>query len=122
MTQPSVAAVRFASGVLLGCALGLLYGFLRPLRPRHTLLSDSLFVLGLLWAWLYLGFAVCGGDLRLGCIAGLLLGIPLWDRGPGRLLAPIFTGFWKLAGKLLAAAAFPVKKILEFAKILFASV
>lgn len=48
---------------LLGAALGLLWGFLRPLGKR----GDPLFVLmtgaGLCW----LNFGVCGGDLRLGC-------------------------------------------------------
>ena len=74
MTAPEVAAGHFGISCALGVALGLWYGFLRPLRPRFSVLSDALFLLGAAWVWLELGFRVCGGDLRLGYTVGLLVG------------------------------------------------
>ena len=44
MTDPALDARRFGIACLLGLALGLYYGFLRPLRPKHTVLSDFLFL------------------------------------------------------------------------------
>ena len=43
---PVTAAYRMACALALGAALGLLYDFLRPLRPRHTVLADLLIRLG----------------------------------------------------------------------------
>ena len=51
MNSPQVVALRFGLACLLGCEVGLYYGFLRPLRPRFTVLSDLLFVPVLVWAW-----------------------------------------------------------------------
>ena len=79
MNTPAVAAQRFGMACLLGVLLGVYYGFLRPLRPKLTALSDLLFVLGAGWVWLYLGFAVCRGDLRFGYTCGMFLGWFLWD-------------------------------------------
>ena len=66
MTTPIYAFSRFAIALALGAGLGLFYGFLRPLRPRYTALSDLLFLAGLSYVWLYFNFAVCRGDIRLG--------------------------------------------------------
>src|SRR5699024_1733944 len=70
---------------------------------------------------LYLGFGVCQGDLRLGYLFGLLLGAIAWEATAGQLLRPVFAIFWKGLGKLAAAFSLPLKKILKFTKILFAS-
>ena len=83
---PQTAARRLVIALLLGAALGLFYGFLRPLG-RRVVLRDSLFLAGWSLIWLELGFGVCGGDLRLGhcwplfwvppdgigCLAGLYI-------------------------------------------------
>ena len=98
MTTPALAASRFAAACLLGLGLGLWYEFLRPLRPRHTNLSDLLFLPGAFWAWLYLSFGVCGGDLRLGYCAGLFVGAWVFRLLPGRLLA-------RWASSVLASSA-----------------
>ena len=45
MTAPVLAARQLGISILLGLALGGYYAFLRPLRPRHTGLSDLLFLL-----------------------------------------------------------------------------
>ena len=74
MTAPALAARCFGLACLLGVASGLVYGFLRPLRPRFTLLADGIFLLVLFRLWLHLAFGICGGDLRLGYAAGLAIG------------------------------------------------
>ena len=48
MNRPEIAGLRFGISYLIGMGLGLYYGFLRPLRPRHTMLSDLLFLPALL--------------------------------------------------------------------------
>ena len=58
---PALAFQRFLLGCALGAGLGLYYGFLRPLRPRW--LGAVLFLPGLLWAWLLLGFDPIRTDL-----------------------------------------------------------
>lgn len=120
MTAPELAAGRFSAACLLGLGLGAWYGFLRPLRPKWTVLADGLFLLGLYWAWLYLGFALCGGDLRLGYTLGLGVGAVCWDHTAGRLLRPVFSGFWKAAAKTGRFFLFPGKYFLKKVKILFA--
>ena len=50
MTEPTLAAKRFALGLGLGLVLGLWYGFLRPLRRRRSAPADGLFVLGAFFA------------------------------------------------------------------------
>ena len=119
MTTPALAASRFAAACLLGLGLGLWYEFLRPLRPRHTNLSDLLFLPGAFWAWLYLSFGVCGGDLRLGYCAGLFVGAWVFRLLPGRLLAPVFRSFWKIPAAILSGLRFILKKIKNFVKLLF---
>lgn len=124
MTAPAVAALRFALACGLGLGLGVVYSFLRPLRPRLTHLADGIFVLCLLSAWVYLGFGICGGDLRLGYTAGLFVGIFIWEWTAGRLLKPIFFRFWRLLGKVFRGITAPVRAIFrffsKFAKIVFA--
>ena len=44
MTDPVIAARQFLAGLVVGIFVGIYYDLLRPLRPRHTTLSDSLFL------------------------------------------------------------------------------
>ena len=99
MTVPAPAALRFAAACLIGMALGVVYDFLRPLRPRATAAADLVFLLAAGVGWVYLGFGICRGDLRLGCMAGLPLGMLLWEKTAGQFLRPVFTGFWRLLGR-----------------------
>ncbi len=119
--RPETAAYRLLCSLLLGGLLGLYYGLLRPLRRRRQTPADLLFLLGAAVVWVYLGFGICGGDLRLGCCAGLLAGGLAWELGPGRALRPVFSLFWKGVGQFAALLGLPGKKLLHFAKILFAS-
>lgn len=96
MTAPAEAAGRFLWAVMLGAVLGGIYDWLRPLRPRHTWLSDGLFLASTGYMLVYLAFGVCRGDLRMGYLFGLLTGWFLWEWTVGMLLRPIFSGFWKI--------------------------
>ena len=116
MTAPAVAACRFGWACLIGAGLGGVYGFFRPLRLRRTAAADALFLLAAVWAWTYLSFGICGGDLRLAYHAGMLLGGILFDRTLGRLLQPIFGWFWRCVGSLCAAIMLPAKIFLNFLK------
>ena len=114
MTPPAAAAGQFAGACLLGMGLGLLYGFLRPLRRRRQTPADLLFLLAAGWCWLYLGFGVCRGAVRPAHTFGLAAGAAALELTLGQLLRPIFAIFWNI---LLV----PVKKISRNTKILFAS-
>ena len=124
MTAPALEAARFSAACLLGMGLGVIYGFLRPLRPKLTTLSDLLFMAFFGWAWVYLSFGICRGDFGIGYFSGLPLGILLWETTAGRLLRPVFSGFWRIVRKLLGIILLPVTKILQmillFCKKIFA--
>ena len=88
MTPPGTAAGRFLAAGLLGLVLGLVYGCLRPLRRRA--LADLLFLLAAGWAWLYLNFDICRGDIRPGITASLGVGALVWELTVGRLFRGAF--------------------------------
>ena len=109
--NPALAARNLGLACLLGCAAGLWYGIFRPVRPRWF--SDLLFVTVLFWLWLVLSFDVCDGDLRFGYTAAFLLCTFLFDRTAGRLLAPLFDGFWRLVYRFLGFFLYPFREILK---------
>ena len=121
MTAPQTGAVRFGYACLMGAALGLFYGFLRPLRPKYTLPADLLFLAAVFSGWVYWGFGICRGDLRPAGFPGMLLGGLLWENTAGRLLRPVVRGFWKILGKIRSYLLWPAKKISDSVKILIAS-
>jgi len=122
MKQPELAARQFLLACLVGAGLGIVYGFLRPLRRKHGALGDLLFVAAAFWGWLCWGFGICRGDYPGPGILGLGLGCLAWEVTVGRLLRPVFSGFWKIIDKLFQYSLWPAKKILKIMKILFASV
>lgn len=125
MTPPGLSAWRFATACLYGIGLGVIYSFLRPLRPKRTALADGIFLLAFFLVWLELGFRVCRGDLRFGYSAGLPIGIFLWEWTLGKLMRPVFFGFWRVIRILFGWILFPVKKFFQknghFFKFIFAS-
>ena len=116
MTVPSTAFKLLGQSMLSGAVLGLLYSFLRPLRPRHTVAADSLFSLALLWTFLWVSFGVCGGDIRLGNLVGQLLGGIAAERTLGRLLGPIFRSFWRGMGRIRRLILAPAKNFSDLRK------
>ena len=90
MIPPGDALKELLWGCLLGVVLGLFWGFLRPLGRQHNHLRDGLFVLATGAALCYLGFGICGGDLRLPCALAALLGGLAEEATLGRLLRPVF--------------------------------
>lgn len=125
MTPPGLALWRFAVACFYGGLLGVVYSFLRPLRPKRTAFADSLFLLAFFFAWLQLGFQICQGDLRIGYTAGLLIGVFLWELTLGKLLRPVFFGFWTGLARILRWVLYPFQiffqKMKQIGKILFAS-
>jgi hypothetical protein len=119
--SPALGAWRLGCSFLLGCCLGIFYGFLRPLGTRHRHLADGIFSLAAVWTWLYISFALCRGDIRVIYLMGMVCGIFLWEKTVGLWLRPIFFLIWKVLGTVFRFVLFPLKKILEIAKILFAS-
>lgn len=119
---PALALARFSRGLILGAQLGILYGFLRPMRRRSAAGADALFLAGTFAAWLQLSFGICGSDIRPGITATLFLGCWGWDRVFGRITAPAYDAFWALTGRIGAVCSLPLKKILQFSKKIFASV
>ena len=113
MTGPALDGWRFLWACGIGLILGMYYGFLRPLRPRHTVMSDVLFLPALMYGWLYLGFAICRGDLRIGYCLGILLGIVAWELTVGRLLRPVFFGIWRGVSKIYRYLRTMLQKIFQ---------
>ena len=113
MTPPEVAAARIWAGLLLGLQLGIIWDLLKPLGRRHPHLCDLLFLPALSWAWLELGFGVCGGDLRLGYTAALGVGWTVWELTLGRILTAVTEGVWSAGRRFLRWSFRPLGKIMK---------
>ena len=116
MIGPETAARWLLWALGIGAGLGLLYGFLRPAPVKLRHIWDLVFVIAAFWGWLYLGFGICGGDLRFGCTAALAAGGITFDRSFGRLLAPLFVRFWDTTQKLFRLFSAGTKNILKKAQ------
>ena len=113
MNPPAEDLRRFLFACLFGLGLGLLWDFLRPFRQKRPNLSDGLFLLVTGQVWLYLGFSVCKGDLRLGYSLGLLLGGFVWEITLGQLFRPVFLGFSRIITEIFSFFALPMKKFFK---------
>ena len=82
--NPAEGIRFFGAALVIGAVLGLCYGLLRPFRPRW--LGDFIFVCLAFYGFLYLSFAVCRGDIRLGYTFGLLIGGIAFDCTLGRVI------------------------------------
>lgn len=98
MISPAQVGQRLLLSLAAGAQLGLLYSFLRPIRSRQ--LKDLLLLPALVYAWLWVGFAVCRGDLRLGYYAPMAAGAWASAKLASRWLGPFFGGFWGGAARL----------------------
>ena len=97
---PDVAFTRFVTGLVLGCALGVIYGFLRPARRKKAFWADLIFGIFAIWVYLHYGFGVCRGDLRMGYFVAPIVGAIAWDRTVGRWLEPIFGELWQFLAEI----------------------
>ena len=118
-------AAQLGLGFCLGCGLGLVYGFLRPLRRHRHWPADLLFVVAALLCWVYFSFGICHGSIRVLPTAAIAAGMIAWDATAGKLLRPVFHRFWCGIFALLRFFALPFKKIFQkckvFVKKVFAS-
>ena len=103
--------LNLGRGILLGCALALLYGFLRPFRPRW--LGDLLFIYALFGAWVRLIFGFCAGDPRFAYTMSLFAGFLLWEVLFGSILYAVFSSFWKRIYRSVDGFLALLKKILK---------
>ena len=110
MMPPELVLRRLLAGLAAGAALGLCHGLLTPLRSRRPWLADGVFSLALGWAWLWLGFGIWQGDLRVGYFVPLFVGCVLWEMTLGPVLSPVFCLFWKILGRIWTVFVWPVKK------------
>ena len=90
MNTPAIAWNRFLTGLILGCVLGIIYGFFRPVRRGKAIVPDLIFAVFAIWIYLYHSFAICRGDLRMGYFASLILGAIGWEFTFGRWLQPVY--------------------------------
>ena len=93
MTAPQTGAVRFCAAALIGVALGIFYGFLRPLRPKYTTLADGIFLLGVYYGWIWWAFGICEADPRPVGLFAMALGGVGWEMTAGRFFRPVFRCF-----------------------------
>lgn len=125
LTGPEQAFSLLLRCLLLGLGLGIVYGFLRPLRPRHRMLSDLLFLPAALYAWVYAYLALCRGAMRFVYAIAILAGAVAWELTLGKWLRPVFGGFWDFVGRIWGGFLRPLqiffKKTANFQKNLFAS-
>lgn len=121
MIAPGEALEELCWGWLLGVLLGLCWGFLRPLGKVGNALRDSLFLLAAGAGLCFLAFGICGGDLRLPCLGAAVLGGTAEEAALGRLLRPVFYGFWSILTGISGAVLTIWKKFFKTAKNVFAS-
>ena len=121
MIPPGEALGELLAALALGAVLGLFWGFLRPLGKRRRNLADGLFLPGLALGLCVLGFGVCGGDLRPACLGAAALGGIGEEMTLGRLLAPVFYGFWFILSRFRRVVLTFWKKFFKSAKNVFAS-
>ena len=115
--SPAVAASRLGWSLLLGAGSGLAYDMLHPPQLRRKTLADLLFMLVFGWFWLVISFAVCGGDIRMGCYTGQLAGLGFWEWTVGRSMRVLLGRFWKVLAEVLGFLLVPGKNILKFVKV-----
>lgn len=118
---PATALGRFFGGVLLGAALGAVYGFLGPLRRKNPHWADALFLPPLFACVVVFAFAVCQGAPRLGLLCAPVLGGIAWERTAGRLFRPLWVLIWGIVFRFFSCVQKNFKKIPEIGKKLFAS-
>ncbi|MBE6946086.1 MAG: hypothetical protein E7459_08375 [Ruminococcaceae bacterium] len=118
----------FLWAIPAGAALALVYHFLRGLRhtfPVLTIPADMVFLLCTAWVIAALALVVCQGAFRMPQVLGLLAGAWVYRVTAFRLLEWVFSGFWRLLGRIFGvigrACKKSLKKIGKIGKFLFSS-
>ena len=119
MSTTTLLFSRFLIACLLGAGLGIIYDFFACLPRTLRHIGDGFFVIALFVCGIYLGFAVCQGDLRPVYSAGLLLGVVGWYYSLGRLLRPLFFRLCRLLGQAFSIIFRPFKKIFGLFPLFF---
>ena len=119
MNPTAVLFSRFLTACLLGAGLGFLYDLLTALPRRFRHIGDGIFIMGLFACGIYLGFAVCEGDLRPAYSAGLFIGATGWHYSIGKLLRPLFLRFFRLLTHCFSIIFRPFKKLFAFIPVFF---
>jgi hypothetical protein len=114
MSTTALLFSRFVIACLLGAGLGILYDFFACLPRALRHIGDGFFVIALFVCGIYLGFAVCRGDLRTVYSAGLLLGVVGWHYSFGKLLRPLILRLFRLWANIFSKIFKPFKKIFRF--------
>ncbi len=114
MSTTTLLFSQFLIACLLGAGLGVVYDLLACLPRTLRHIGDGFFVIVLFVCGIYLGFAVCRGDLRPVYSAGLLLGVVGWHYSLGRLLRPFILRLFRLLANNFCIVFKPFKKIFGF--------
>ena len=114
MNTTALLFSRFVIACLLGVGLGTIYDLLSCLPRALRHIGDGLFVVALFICGIYLGFAVCQGDLRPVYSAGLLLGVIGWHYSFGKLLRPLILRLFRLWANIFSKIFKTFKKIFCF--------
>ncbi len=119
MTTPALLFSRFLTACLLGVGLGVLYDLLSCLPRALRHLWDGLFIIGLFAFGIYLGFGVCGGDLRPVYSAGLFIGAAAWHYSLGRWFRQLILGIFRVIARLISIIFKPFEKIYAIISLFF---
>lgn len=119
MTPPALLFSRFLTACLLGVGLGIFYDLLSCLPKALRHLGDGIFVIGLFAFGIYLGFGVCGGDLRPIYSAGLFIGAIGWHYSLGRLFRRLILAFFRILAHLFSLIFKPFEKIFSIILLFF---
>lgn len=114
MTPPAMLFSRFLIACLLGIGLGFLYDFLTALPRWFMHIADFIFILALFTVGIYLGFGICGGDLRPAYSLGLFIGAASWHFTIGKHIRALFSAFYRRMWNLISIFLQKFKKIFTF--------
>ena len=111
MTPPALLFSRFLTACLLGVGLGILYDLLLCLPRALRHLADALFITGLFAFGIYLGFGVCGGDLRPVYSVGLFIGAMGWHYSLGKFLRRLVLAVFRVLAHFFSIIFKPFEKM-----------
>lgn len=79
MTGPVTEAIAYVRALEMGVILAVLFDFL-SLIPASNICKDVLFYCVTVYAWFWLSFYVCNGDIRLPYFIGSIYSFLMWNQ------------------------------------------